>query len=66
MRITPLPLSGPVTKCQFMCLTPSKAKQTEMLEFGAEKGLLQDQARRMGGSCSKNPNSLMVFGEKFL
>ena len=26
-------------------LTHSKAKQTKMSEFGAEKGLLQDQAR---------------------
>ena len=32
-----------------------------MPEFGAEKGLLLGQARRTGGSCSKAPNSLMVF-----
>ena len=47
-----------------MCLRHSEAKQT--WTFGAEEGLLQGQARRMGGSCSKNPNSLMGFGEKFL
>lgn len=29
------------------------------------KGLLQGQARRMGGSCSKYLNFLMVFREKF-
>ena len=55
-----------VVEPKFMCLMHSETKQTETSEFGAEKGLLQDQARRMGGSCSKNPNSLMVFGEKFL
>ena len=44
----------------------SEAKQTEMLEFGAEKGLLQDQARRMGGSCSKTLNSLGFQGEAFI
>ena len=33
----------------------SKAKQTKMMEFGAEKGLLQGQARRIGGLCPKNP-----------
>ena len=44
-----------VTKPKFMCLTHSEAKQTETSGFGAEKGLLQGQARRMGGSCSKNP-----------
>ena len=34
----------------------SEVKQTKMLAFGAEKGLLQGQARIMGGSGSKNPN----------
>lgn len=36
-----------------------------MWEFGAEKGLLQGQRRRTGGSCSKTLKSLMVFREKF-
>ena len=49
-----------------MCLTHSESKQTETSEFGAEKGLLQGQAKRMGNLCSKTPNSPMVFGEKFL
>ena len=42
---------GNVTKRKFMCLGHSEAKQTEMLEFGAEKGLLQGQGGRTSGSC---------------
>ena len=38
----------------------------DMLESGAEKGLLQGQARRTGGLCSKDLNSQMVFREEFL
>ena len=49
-----------------MCLTHSEAKQTEISESGAEKGLLQSQARRTGDLCSKTPNSPIVLGEKFL
>ena len=30
-----------VIKYKFLCLMHSEAKQTEMLEFGAEKGLLR-------------------------
>ena len=30
-----------VTKCKFLCPTHSEVKQTEMSEFGSEKGLLQ-------------------------
>ena len=43
-----------------------EAKQTKTLEFGAEKSLLQGQARRMGISCSKELNSQMGFREVFL
>ena len=43
-----------------------EAKQMETLEFGAEKGLLQGRARRMGCLCSKTLNSMVVLGEKFL
>ena len=43
----------------------SEAKQTWTSEFGAEKGLLQVQAR-IGSSCSKNPKLTMVFRERFL
>ena len=35
----------------------SEAKQTEMSEFGAEKGLLQGHARRWGGSGPKKPQA---------
>ena len=38
-----------------MCLTHSEAKQTETLEFGAEKGLLQGQARRWVAHVLKSP-----------
>ena len=55
-----------VTEHNFVCLTQREAKQIEILEFGAEKVLLQDQAKRTGSSCSKTLNSPMVFGEKFL
>ena len=37
---------------------------TKTSEFGAKKGLLQGQAGRTGGSCSKLPNSPVVQGEK--
>ena len=47
-----------VTEQKFICPMHSEAKQTE--RFGAEKGLLQGQARRMGGLCSKTLNSLMM------
>ena len=43
-----------------------EAKETAMLEFGAEKGLLRVQARRMSGSHSKTPNSMKGFSKSFL
>ena len=51
--------------CDLVCMTHREAQQTETLEFEAEKDLSQGQSKRMGGSCSKNLNSLMVSGEKF-
>ena len=42
------------------------AKQPEMLEFGAEKGLLQGRARRMGGPCPQALNSPEGFSKAFL
>ena len=33
----------------------SEAKQTETSEFGAEKGLLQDQGRKTDGMYSRKP-----------
>ena len=49
-----------------MCEIHSEAKQSEMLEFEAQTGLLQDQVRRSGGSHSRDLNSLMDFKEEFL
>lgn len=38
-----------VTECKPMCLPHSEAKQqTKTSEFGAQKGVLQNQARRLG------------------
>ena len=57
---------GPsVVKPKIMCGAHSEAKQTEMPEFGVQKGLLQIQARRTGSLCSKDLNSLMAFREGF-
>ena len=55
-----------VVESKFMCPTHSKANQTEMSEFGARKVYFMSQARRMGSSCSKDANSLMVLKEEFL
>ena len=55
-----------VVESKFMCPTHSKANQIEMSEFGARKVYFMSQARRMGSSCSKDANSLMVFKEEFL
>ena len=54
----------PVTEYKVVCLTHSEAKQTKSLEFGAEKGVLQGQARRVGDSCSEPLNS-QWFGGRF-
>ena len=53
------------TKCNFMCLMQSEDKQTKMLEFGAEKGLLQGHARRQVAHAQKTQNSLKGFREAF-
>ena len=44
-----------LTKCEFLCPTHSEAKQHEILASGAQKGLLQGQARRMGDLCPPQP-----------
>ena len=44
----------------------SEAKQTKPLAFGAEEDLLQGQAQRIGGSCSKTPNSLVVLKQEMI
>ena len=48
-------------KCKFVCPTHSEAKQTETLEVGAEKDLLQGHAGRKGGSYPKSPELLEGF-----
>ena len=55
-----------VTECKFGCPMYGEVKQIETSEFGAERGLLQGQSRRMGGLCSKIPNSLKSFSKAFL
>ena len=49
-----------VVEPKFVCLMHSGTTQTEMLEFGAEKGLLQEPASSMMGG-SEPP----VFREEF-
>ena len=44
-----------LTKCKLMYPTHSEAKQTEMWEFGAEKGLLQGYVRRQVACAPPNP-----------
>lgn len=44
-----------VTKCKFMCLVHSEAKQSKTLGLGTEKDSLLGHARRMGGSYPTNP-----------
>lgn len=46
-----------------MCLMQIEARQTKISEFGAEKGVLQSQARRTDGLHSKTQNTSMVFRE---
>ena len=52
-----------VTK-QSSCAQHTEAKPTKTSDFGAVKGLLQSQAGRMGGLCSKPLIQSMVWGEK--
>ena len=42
-----------VVDCKFMCQIQSRARQTKMLEFGAERGLLLGQGRRMVAFAKK-------------
>ena len=54
-----------VIKPKFIGPKHSEVKQTETSEFGTNKGLLQGQARRTDGSCSKDPNSWVALQVKF-
>lgn len=42
----------------------NEAKQSERAEFGAERGLLNGQARRTSGSCSKKSQTPQWFSAK--
>ena len=57
---------GVLTERKFVCRTHSEAKQTEMPEFGAEKGLLQGHARRQVAPAPKSPQFSKGFGKAFL
>ena len=50
-------------KCALYCSMHSEAKQTEMFQFGTEKGLLRGE---WGSLCLKSTNYPMVFWEEFL
>lgn len=58
-----------VTGHTFLCPTHSEAQEAEMLESGTEKGLLQGDARRKGGSCPPPPQNSELpegFSKAFL
>ena len=55
-----------ITKRKFVCPTHSEPKQTEMSEFGAQKGLLQGPARKTGGSYSNYPELPAGFQKSIL
>lgn len=54
-----------VTKHKFICPTHSEIKQTERLELGPEKNLLQNHTRRWVAPAPKPPTSLKGFGKVF-
>ena len=55
-----------VTQQKSVCLMHSEPNNTETLEFGAEKGLLQGQVGRTGASCPpKAPDSLKCLTKHF-
>lgn len=58
-------ITGTVMECKFTCPMHSKAKQTEMSEFEAEKDLLQGYPRRQVDHAP-SPNSLKGFNKAFL
>ena len=50
-----------VTEHKFVCLMDREVKQTEMSKSDTEKGLLQGQSRKMGGSNSSKGFSKLFF-----
>ena len=53
-----------VMEQKFTCSVHGEAKQSERAQFGAERGLLTGQARRMSGSCSKKSQTPQWFSAK--
>ena len=59
--------SDTVTKLKFVCQTHSKAKQTEILEVGAEKGFFAGPSKENEWLMLKNPKLPGGFeGEVFI
>ena len=60
-------LAGCIVKSVFTFMNPTygEAKQTRMLEFGAEKGLLQGPNKGNIWLMLKDPNSPRVFRGEF-
>ena len=53
-----------VVEPKFVCATHNDAKQTKTLKFRVRNVYFQGHARKMDGSCSKDPNSPMNFREE--
>ena len=64
LAIPALGLLACAVAIRFLCPMHSEAKQT--LQFGAEKGLLQNQARRRVAHTLKAPNSTKGLGKALL
>ena len=58
---------GEMQCCQTQACAPNavKSNKPKRLSLEQRKFYCKGQARRMGGSCSKDPYSLMVFREEF-
>lgn len=66
LEVSKDPTITPVLECKFLHPTPSEAKQSEVSEFGAEEGFLQDQRWRTEKFSQKYPEFLNGFwGEMF-
>ena len=52
-----------VIKSRCVCPLLREAGQTPVSELGTEEGLSQGPARRMGGPCSKDSDSSVVWGK---
>ena len=54
-----------VTKHKFPVCSEAKHHQNVMLEFGAEKGLLQGHAKRQVADAPQSPNCLKDYSKSF-